>query len=630
MPLPFNSSLTLYHDIPFDPMYEHSVLFSTVQAQQQYFASMVVADNVKFRNLSYQRYQRGSIKVQSKMSLLTNCNYLKFYNNGVGAQNEYEDVDFYCFITGIEYINENTVQINYEIDHFQTWMFYYRMNPCYVEREHVASDGVGEHRIPEGLDTGEYVMAGWEPISAWESSNASNSAYVVVATQQPDGTKYPSFWVDNTYSTLQIAFAAGTAGLAAIIQAYLNGATQSTEPIISISQFPIQFLNNDTSGTIAIAYTLLYDQSIGLGGFKNWNPTTETYLTYLPQNNKLFAYPYNYMLLESPEGSSTILKYEDFKTFNTHQFQLGISVFPMVQMICNPIAYQSGDSVNVRESLCSNMFPVVGVASPSFEAWWAQNKWFHPLVAGYVDAYGAAVTSAQQGDNSTFLNALKNSVSSIITGLAAGGETTRNPAIMFQNAGVALSDIGNVLTAKDFKSFDRAVKDTVVSTVKEIGSDLAAIESHKAVPDIAATKASGNSVIHKTQLDCFKVYYTQIRPENAKIIDDYLSAFGYAVHSFKVPERTSRYYWNYVKTKGCTIMPISLNGNYLPNEAEHAVCAIYDKGITIWHDPSQIKIYWHEDPYGNVVMYNPIVSNGRTLTAASFRNFGTEGNNEQK
>lgn len=632
MPLPFNSNLTLYHDIPFDPMYEHSVLFTTAQAQEQFFRSRVVADNVKFRNLSYQRYQRGSIKIQSKMSLLTNCNYLRFYNNSTGAQNEYEDVDFYCFITGIEYINENTVLINYEIDHFQTWMFYYRMNPCYVEREHVASDGVGEHRIPEGLDTGEYVMAGWEPISAWESSNAANSAYVVIATQQPDGTKQPSFWVDNTYSSLQIAFAAGTTGIAAVIQAYLNGVTQSTEPIISISQFPIQFLNNDSSGTIAIAYTLQYDQSVGLGGFKNWNPTTETYLTYLPQNNKLFAYPYNYMVMESPEGSSAILKYEDFNTFNSHQFQLGISVFPMVQMICSPIGYQSGDSVNIRESICSNMFPTVGIGSSAFEAWWAQNKYSNPVVAPIVDGISSGKQARSEG---------KNIFQSILAGLGGAAETALSPSSLALLGGWAFNTTAGYASAAQkevsywYSKYGNKGEETGTYLLDvagraftEIGHELAAIESHKAVPDIAVTKPSGSSVLHKTQLDCFKIYYTQIRPENAKIIDDYLSAFGYAVHTFKVPNRTSRYYWNFVKTVGCSIMPISLNNNYLPMEAEKAICNIYDNGITIWHDPSQFKIYWHEDPHGNVVMYNPIVSNGRTLTPDSFRNFGTEENNE--
>lgn len=621
MALPYNSKLTLYHDIPFDPMYEHSVLFDSPTAQTNYFNNQIIADNVKFKSLSYLRYQRGVIKVQSKMSLLTNCNYLKFYNETTSLTQDYEDVSFYCFITGIEYINENTVAISYEIDHFQTWMFYYRMNPCYVEREHVASDNVGEHRVAEGLDTGEYAITDTEFIERWLSNNASNSAYMVVATERPDGTQFQAY-IDNTYTGLAVTYCRTTSELTTVIQNYLAGPTQSITPIITILQFPSVFLNEDGTDVRAIEYTLQQDQTSGLGGFRNWNPTTQQEEVYLPQNNKLYGYPYNYMVLESPEGSSQVLKYEDFKSFDTHKFSLAISTFPMVEMACGPMQYQFGEAVNARNIMCTKMFPTVGVTSDAFQAWWAQNKYYNPYIAPYVE--GLQAWSGTTSNEGGLLGGLKNTVNAIKNGISAMSDFAKNPSYVaggisdllgaYENMRSALTS--GKTAAEGYANAGGAVLGGLGKKAGTIAEELMAYESHQVVPNITASKASGGGVLHKTMADCFKIYYTQIRPEYARIIDGYLSAFGYAVHTFKVPERTSRYYWNYVKTVGCTIMPLSNRNNYLPTEAEKAICDIYDNGITIWHDPAQIKIYWHEDPQHNVVMYNPIVQNGVILNSA--------------
>ena len=623
MALPYNSKLTLYHDIPFDPMYEHSVLFDSPTAQDNYFTGQIIADNVKFKHLSYLRYQRGVIKVQSKMSLLTNCNYLKFYNETTSLTQDYEDVSFYCFITGIEYINENTVAISYEIDHFQTWMFYYRMNPCYVEREHVASDNVGEHRVAEGLDTGEYTVSNVEFLNRWLSNNSANSGYLVVATQKPDGSTFQGY-VENTYTGLAVAYARNTYELDVIINNYLSGPTASIEPIICISQFPANFVNEDATGTKGVEVTLQLDQTYGLGGFKNWNPTTETYETYIPQNNKLYGYPYNFMTLESPEGSSCVLKYEDFWTFDEHKFLLALSTFPTVEMSCTPVGYQWALSSqgDIRHVMCSKMSPTVGVTSDAFQAWWAQNKYYNPYIAPYVE--GLQAWSGTTSNEGGLLGGLKNTVNAIKNGISAMSDFAKNPSYVaggisdllgaYENMRSALTS--GKTAAEVYANAGGAVLGGLGKKAGTIAEELMAYESHQVVPNITASKASGGGVLHLTMADCFKVYYTQIRPEYARIIDGYLSAFGYAVHTFKVPERTSRYYWNYVKTVGCTIMPLSNRNNYLPTEAEKAICDIYDNGITIWHDPTQIKIYWHEDPQHNVVMYNPIVQNGVILNSA--------------
>ena len=76
-----------------------------------------------------------------------------------------------------------------------------------------------------------------------------------------------------------------------------------------------------------------------------------------------------------------------------------------------------------------------------------------------------------------------------------------------------------------------------------------------------------------------------IRPEYAQIIDRYFDLYGYKVLSVKIPELYSRQYWNYVKTVDCNIQ-----GN-IPQDDMDAIKAMFNKGITLWHDADNMRNY---------------------------------------
>ena len=84
-----------------------------------------------------------------------------------------------------------------------------------------------------------------------------------------------------------------------------------------------------------------------------------------------------------------------------------------------------------------------------------------------------------------------------------------------------------------------------------------------------------------------------ITAEFAKIIDDYFTRFGYACHKLKVPNRSSRPQFNYVKTVGCLIEAAGMVNNNigLPADDEEAIKKIYDNGITFWKNPANIGNY---------------------------------------
>ena len=81
-----------------------------------------------------------------------------------------------------------------------------------------------------------------------------------------------------------------------------------------------------------------------------------------------------------------------------------------------------------------------------------------------------------------------------------------------------------------------------------------------------------------------------IRPEMARIVDNYFSMFGYKVNRVKTPNVNGRYNWNYVKTVGCYIEAD------IPQDDLQQIKNMFDAGNTIWHHPNTFMDYSQNNP----------------------------------
>lgn len=597
----FYTGVQLMEGIPLTPKYEHTILFASKAAQTTYFTNKV-RQNCTFNFLSYQRHTLGVIRVQCGMDLLDKVNYMRFVNF------DHEDKYFYAFITGMNYINDNCTEISYQVDVIQTWMFDYTLNPCYIEREHATSDALGDNLVPEGLDTGDYVTQFTEPIDAWDSYDINNQAvassgYVVIASQSPSGLQGSSTPMSAVPTTLYVQKAVTKAQLDNILNAFVNGATENLDPIIAVNMYPASLHGGTLSGADAYCvnttFSLTQDMGIGVGPFKAPDATRGVMKSYSAKNKKLLTYPYNFMVFESPEGSSIELKYENFRDISSHiQFMRFMSFFPNVETIMVPLGYElqqaiPGGSTNASEifsvfgslkcALSSNNYPVVGVGSDAFSAWWAQNKHSMPVINSTVEAVQAGGKLPTDRKSWEELGPVASRIaqvgSAMVNAWQGIKQTFSNPSAAMQIAGKGAQ------VATSFLNGIGSGTSALATTVYGVGQDMAAIENHKALPDTVVCKANNTGITHASGLDCYKIYYTRIRPEYAEMIDNYFTCFGYAQKVVRVPNITSRRYWNYIKTKGCTI-----SGN-VPGEADEQITAIYDNGITFWHDPSHMYDY---------------------------------------
>ena len=97
---------------------------------------------------------------------------------------------YYAFIEKMEYVSDGRTDIYISTDVMQTYAFDYDIKPSFIEREHVDDDTIGLHTIPEGLETGEYIIN-----SKTSLYSGGNTCYICIAVSQlPDGLSF------NTYN----------------------------------------------------------------------------------------------------------------------------------------------------------------------------------------------------------------------------------------------------------------------------------------------------------------------------------------------------------------------------------------------------------------------------------------------
>ena len=130
-----NSTIRLLSGVPLNMGYENTIYFASKSAQANYFIGKTVA---VFNENTYQRVSLGTVRVECNVDTVQNCNYMCFINRNYGAK------WFYAFVTDVRYINDVTTEVDYVIDDLQTYFFDIELKECFVEREHTATDAVGD------------------------------------------------------------------------------------------------------------------------------------------------------------------------------------------------------------------------------------------------------------------------------------------------------------------------------------------------------------------------------------------------------------------------------------------------------------------------------------------------------
>lgn len=141
-----NTDIILMEGVPLDNTYTDTIYFDDRSVQENYFKTSY--DRFELSGYSYQRVNENTFKAGVKPDKLRNVNYMMFRNLSHSPK------WYYAFVLQVNYINEETAEVVYEIDVMQTWICDAVIMPSYVEREHVTEDGVGQHCAAEPVDLG--------------------------------------------------------------------------------------------------------------------------------------------------------------------------------------------------------------------------------------------------------------------------------------------------------------------------------------------------------------------------------------------------------------------------------------------------------------------------------------------
>jgi hypothetical protein len=522
--VPPNSTIQLLANIPVNPDYENTLYFQTRAGQDTYMQDHVIQT---FTAQSYQRKDKGTLRLEAAYGSVYNTNYMRFKNTS------FENKWFYAFVTKVEYINNSTVELTYQIDLMQTWMVLldYEHEQCYVEREHAANDAWFQNLVPENLDLGDgYIQEDVENFLLNDITEDAFFACVVGTTPNggiPEGHRYGDIYIPYYARGDDIN----------TIMAVVNSYTDANN-IIGIYLYPSKMGR----------FLYGYGEQVAIHDF-----STEWHLHYNltqvdgyhPYNNKLFQYPYKLLTVSNNNGSVVEYHWEDWAHGKTWVGAAGLQdilgnfdvvgcPLPNATVKIYPTEY-GGRGADYDNSVVINNFPQCAWVSDTFKAWWAQNK--ASMMTGIL-------TTAVAGAGGIGM-------------AAAVAPAAIAPAVM----GATLS-VGN-----------------------SIASSVAKVQDMKSSPAQVGGQAFTENINVMNNKYCFTGRHLSIRRDAAERIDRYFQMYGYACHQVKKPYVFQRQKWWYTKTIGCDI-----TGN-LPADDKKEICEIYDKGIRFWWDKVNIGVY---------------------------------------
>lgn len=292
--------------VRFDVTKENQITFSDGVAQVNYFR-----DELEGIVLEASSYQRKDYKVRFPAGI----DLIERYNYMVVQNKPYNYKYYFYFITDMTYINDEMTEVQIKLDVFQTYQFDFTYKKCFVEREHVNSDRVGEHTVPEGLETGEYFVDSYGYVN-----NFDDTVLVVLATKRvnaisdTDNEPIPISYLNGITTYGMIYLCEDYWDLDGLLYWYVHnqysGGTNSITAMYFVPRVCINW-NDVTSFS-------WYDATIKQ--YSSQTPTRYTYTFskptslngYVPKNKKLLTFPYCFLVGSNNNGNSNVYKYEKF------------------------------------------------------------------------------------------------------------------------------------------------------------------------------------------------------------------------------------------------------------------------------------------------------------------------------
>lgn len=413
----------------------------------------------------------------------------------------------------------------------------------------------GFNLIPEGLETGEYKIGGTAEFDELEPiyivaytrnpkddglTSDTPTAMGVIANGIPNGMYFCVVTSDMIQGLLQTINSKGFGD--AIMTVF-------SVPILALVGFKGLTAQDLRSGVLQWFVTDFKASPVQ----KTLTSTPNNLDGYQPKNQKLRTYPYMYVGFNPPNGSSKIYRYEDFVN-GSPQFDIISEISPNPTVAIIPKNYRGQSGRNIPDMSIINGYPTIGWISQYYNTWLAQNSQIVSLNMEQ-EQFNYEVNAYKSG-----LNGFSN-----IIGQAFGDSSLQ-----------ALGTGANL-------GFDMASLDK--NHEFYINQQLAQIEKQQLLPNTGHMTSSNATLLGYNLIDQSIFTRYTIKEQFARRIDKYFDMYGYKTNLLKTPNLSSRPNWNYVKTIDINIIAD------IPQEDLLTIKAIFDNGITLWHNPNTFLDY---------------------------------------
>jgi len=548
----------------------NQLTFASTTAQYNYFSSL---PKLALDNYTYQR-KDGVLRVGELVDDIMEYNYVMYRNTN------YSNKWFYAFITGMEYLNDNVTAVSIKSDVFQCWQFDLTYKPTFVEREHTNNDALGANTVPEDLDTGEMIVA--SETTMWDvfddkyhsDENFPRIVEIMAVTCMPDGQSpmlYGSnldhmmnglyqglfFMVFTNHEQLTKALneydQEGRAdAVYSVCEAYrslFDSTTFDTSvnyPFHGDTKFSFYIPTESKGGDTCLMGTasVEYPNTVVSGRY------IPTYDGYQCKNMKMLTYPFCYIRMSNNAGGEAIYRFEDFTLGN------------------------STPNDNARAYF--KAFGSISV-SPNYKIAPCNYKKNYHTFANKEESYNYGLTGQKLPACSWISDYFTNWITQNGVNLITGGVT--------DTASAGMSALHAIATASKPVYAQVGVVGAGVSLAANIANTMADIYTHSRVPDQVKGDANTGDLNYSTGYTGWTAQVMCLRNEYAQRIDQFLTCFGYKTNKVKVPNITGRRNWNYVKTTSCYIEAD------IPQDDLLEIKSMFDKGITLWHNPSTFADY---------------------------------------
>lgn len=545
-----NTEVHLLQGVPFSKDLSHTLHFASKAEQRDYFLgkSAYTATNLTYqREGGFIRWKTDTTNVDDIMS----CNYVMYRNINNG--NKW----LYAFVTEVEYINENTVNVHLETDYYQSYILDVDVKPSLLERKHLKKPNIQA----EGLDYGdEYLEVDSKRLGSKVDSDTSfalittsirlSNPTVIYNGTISGGVPTPfQFYLVPINRTWQKIYTVNGSPIKDIqlVMGQIALKEEWVDKIVSINilkEVPFPYTLSGTNPiNIQSTYLEVGDSQVPRIKSHDTNVRTNNIDLNIPnQGSKLAMSPYTYIEIYDAKGSSIKLKPEYLLTPGrvTINERTIISYDPKTLFTVNGYAGLDEFSVTLETSINADI----------------------PVVTDQTAAF-------MQSSRNSRTTVLKSAAAGALSG-GIGGFTTAGP--VGAATGAIIGGVGGGL-AFAFAN-NRMMKD-LENKPNKVSSALP-----NTIFDFAHTEMQGAYVRVMT-----------ISPDKQKQIGDFFHKFGYAVNEIGSPLSRNRQDFQYIKTVDCIA-----RGN-VPNKALESIKEQFNNGFTLWYNKD----------IGNYILTNGVI-----------------------